>query len=348
MKKFKFDEVIEINGQKLNKKYIAPLTKEQREELIDPIVEYLKFQGFAYPDDEKKIHKEWKRLLDFKPDLDKKELYNNSSVATYICKFFCKDFYKTKDKVGKKNMVDIFSDEKMLRKLVWNRLGLSWYDKYPLNEGCFNLTVKMFIQGVRSQRWVGMTSIFKPDIAKHIIMKYSEDNDVIYDPSSGWGGRMLGAAAVGNRTYIGIDPLTTTDLIRMRNFLDLKNCELFKTQSEIFTLPDNSVSFVFTSPPYLDQEVFSEDKSQAYMKGEDYFYDVYWKKTLENIDKMLKPGKLFALNVTNYPRMVSMAKDKFEQIDEIKLKLTRSHLNKKGKEDAIKFEPIYILRKNGT
>lgn len=342
MKRFKYDEVIEIDGQKLSKQYIASLNKKEREDLIEPIFQYLRFQGFAYPDDISKIDKEWKRLLDCDVDLDSKELYNNSSVATYICKFFCKSFYEAKHKPGKPNMVELFEDDEILKKLIWNRLGLAWYTEEEKNE-VFWLRPKMFVQGFRSMRLAGMISMFKPEIAKYLTLKYSQPGEIIYDPSSGWGSRMLGAAAV-NRKYIGVDPLTTPELKQMAKYLKLKGCALIQEGSENYKTKENSVDFVMTSPPYFDTEIYSEDPSQAYINGEDYFYDVYWKNTLDNIKYMLKPGKIFALNVINYPKIIKMATDKFEQVDEIQLRTVRSHLNKSSAADAQKYEPIHILK----
>lgn len=343
MKSFKFDETIEINGHKLDKKYIHSLNKSEREALIEPIFQQLRFQGFPYPDNTKKISSEWQRLLDFQPDTSSDSLYGNSSVATYICKFFCHNFYKAKDKIKKPNMVTLFDDDNVLKKLIWNRLGLGWIDYGP--EETFNLTPKMFVQGFRSMRLAGMTSIFKPDIAKTLTLKYSQPNDIVYDPSAGWGSRMLGVASA-NRKYIGVDPLTIAELSNMRKFLQLKSCALINAVSENYRAKQNSVDFILTSPPYFNQEIYSEDQSQAYMQGEDYFYNTYWKKTLENIQYMLKPDKYCALNITNYPKMVEMAEKYFKLDCIVKIKLTKSHLNKAGKDDATKFEPIYIFKNN--
>lgn len=336
----RYNEEIEINGEKLTRKYVESLNKEERIELIEPIFHYFRINGFQYPDDEAKLKKEYKRLCDKEVDVESKEAFNNGSIATYICKYFCRTFYQTTE-VGKKNMVELFDDDEVLKKVIANRLGLDWYKQRGEDDiEAFQISFRQIIQGYRSSRQVAMVSMFKPDIAKWIYSKYTNPNDLVYDPSAGFGGRMLGAMSCGRR-YIGVDPLTIPELNRMKEYFGFE-CDLYNGCSEDFRLEENSVDFTFTSPPYFNQEQYSRDERQAYNKGEDYFYNVYWKNTLENIKYMLKPNKYFALNVKNYPKMVEMADKSFKQVDELKLRTVRSHLNKKA--GIEKYEPVHIFK----
>lgn len=347
--KSQFDKIISINGNLLTKKYIASLNSDQRIELVEPLFVFLRNQGFLYPQDTTKINSEWKRLLDFKPDITSDEIFNNSSLATYICKYFCAEKFYNTTELGERTIPELFNDDDVLRKLIINRLGLGWYDSEP--HSCFNLSFRMFIQGLRSMRYVNLTSIFKPSVAKYLVMKYSNENDTIYDYSAGFGGRLLGTIAA-NRNYIGVDPLTISDLTNMANYLKLNNYRLITSGSENFRDKKNSIDMSFSSPPYLmptkkfqPQEFYSADKTQAYNNGEDYFYNIYWKNTLENIKYMLKPNKYYLLNVANSPKMVEMAKEYFgEPVEIVKLRTVRSHLNKSGKDDAQKFEPVYVFK----
>lgn len=343
-----FDELLEINNKKLSKQYIESLSKDERIALIDPIFNLLRSIGWIYPDDKSKITKEYKRLIDFQPDLSKNDIFNNSSLATYISKYFCHKFYLATTK-NKPTMIDNFNNDGLLKKLIKNRLGLDWIDSNEKGPGvneAFNLSFKMFIQGQRSMRMVSQISIFKPDVAKYLCMKYSNDGDTIFDYSAGFGARMLGAASC-NRKYIGVDPWTIDELENMKNYLNLKDVSLIKNGSENVKLEENSIDFSYSSPPYYDQEVYSNESSQAYSQGEDHFYNVYWRKTLENIKFMLKPNKFFGLNVVNFPKMVDIAKEYFgEPVEEIKLRTVRSHLTK-GKANKLapeKYEPVYIFK----
>ncbi len=343
----KFDEIISINGNTLTKKYIQSLSKPQREALIDPLFDFLRKNGFKYPDYSKTVlNAEYKRLLDFKPNLEIYDLFNNSSLATKICKHFCHTFYEAKDK-NTKSIPELFNDDVKLRKTIANRFGLDWLetdDKGPGVNEAFNISFRMIIQGFRSQRLAAAISMFKPDIAKFMCMKYSKEGDTIYDYSIGFGGRMLGAAS-SNRKYIGTDPLTTENVQNIIDYFDLKNITLIKNGSEHVKLEENSIDFSYSSPPYFGQELYTPDITQAYNQGENYFYNTYWNNTLDNVKYMLKPGKWFGLNVINYPKMVDMAIQKFGQpIEEVKLRTIRSHLNKTA--GITKYEPIYMFKNN--
>lgn len=344
--KFKFDEIVELKGQKLTKNYIASLSKSEREELIEPIFQLFREQGLTFPDDLAQVDKEWKRVQECQIDITANEIYNNSSLGTYISKYFCADkFYNTKNNIKTKSIQEIYNDNDLLKKLIANRLGLSWYEQEP--GSTFNLSPKMLIQGLRSMRLAGFsqTSIFKPEISLFITRKYSEPGDTIYDPSAGWGARMLGAAA-SKRKYIGVDPFTVPELTKMKNHLKLEGITLIESGSEDYTPTENSIDFSYSSPVYWTKEIFSTDPTQANMKGEDYFYNIYWKKTLDNIYKALKPGKFFGLNLTeDMVRMIEMAKKIFgDPVEVLKLRTVKSHLNKykDDKSDAQKYEPVFI------
>lgn len=337
---YKYDKVATINNQPITAKYVKTLDYAERLALVEPLFQYFRQQGWLYPDNISKIHKSWQKLCYFQPNLSTNELFNNSSLATDICKYFCHKFYEATEE-GKSTMIEVFNNDDKLRGLIKNRLGFDWWDKED-NDETFNISFRMLIQGMRSSRLVPSISMFKPDIAKYMYMKYSLEGDTVYDYSAGWGGRMLGAIAC-NRQYIGVDPWTTDELQIMSDTLGLKNVQLINDGSENVKLSENSVDFSFSSPPYFDQEYYSSDPSQAYNNGENYFYDTYWANTLDNVKHMLKPSKWLGLNVKNYPRMLQMAIDRFgEPVESVTLRTVRSHLNKSA--GTSKNEYIYMFK----
>ena len=235
-------------------------------------------------------------------------------------------------------MLDLWDKDEFLYKLIRNRLVINWNSN--VNE-TFNISHRMMIQGMRSMRAVPSITMFKPSISKHICMKYSNPGDIVFDYSAGFGGRMLGATSCG-RKYIGTDPLTIPELKNMAKFFNLSDVNLITTGSEDYRGDKNSIDLCWSSPPYYDQEYYSSDISQAYNKGEKYFYDIYWAKTLQNAKYMLKPGKWFGLNVKNYPKMLEMAQDYFGDIvEKVGLRTIRSHLSKTA--GIEKYEYIYMF-----
>jgi hypothetical protein len=336
--KYKYEKIVTINNNLITDKYVKTLNTNERELLVNPLFNHFRNQGWLYPDNTTKLRDKYKKLCNTTFDLTNTELYNNGSLATDICKYFCHKFYESTES-NKLNMIQIFNDDIFLRKVIRNRLGLDWSTQ---SGETFNISFRMLIQGMRSARLVPSISMFKPNIAKYLYMKYSNSGDTVFDYSAGWGGRLLGAASCG-RKYIGVDPLTTDELSSMIKFLNIENVSLIKNGSEHVKLDENSIDFSFSSPPYFDQEIYSNDSTQAYSNGEDYFYNIYWKNTLLNVKYMLKPNKIFGLNVKNYPKMLDMAKEIFGDIHEIiNLRTVRSHLNKSA--GTTKFEHIYIFK----
>lgn len=342
MVKLKFDQIIEVNGNKLTKKYLESISIEEREKLIDPVFEIFRETGFLYPEG-KNLKKSYQKIVDFQPDLSVDNIFNNSSCGTDICKYFCRSFYNATEK-NKPTMIEIFNNDEKLKSIIRNRFGIAgWWFKTGLNFA-FNISPRMIVQGMRSMRLINATTMFKPTVAKYICMKYSEHGDLVGDYSCGYGGRMLGAISCG-RKYIGTDPLTVPELQKMADYFEFKDYILIKSGSEDYCGDKNSLNLIYSSPPYFDQEYYSNDITQAYNKGEDYFYNIYWKKTLENAKYMLKYGGWFGLNVANYPKMLEMTNDLFGEPDEIiKLRTVRSHLTKPSA-GITKFEPVYMYKK---
>ena len=182
---------------------------------------------------------------------------------------------------------------------------------------------------------------FPPLTAKYLYEKYtqhivehepeSKDSIVIYDPSSGWGGRLLGAMSIrDDRTvhYLGTDPNTdhvieegtstkyedlaefyNTQTSRGKNlFPHTHTYEIFRHGSECirddprFGRFRSGVDIVFTSPPYFAKEAYSEDATQSYKKfGSSYqqWVEGFLRPTLETCVEWLKPNRYLLWNIAD-------------------------------------------------
>jgi hypothetical protein len=158
----------------------------------------------------------------------------------------------------------------------------------------------------------------------------NQDQIVIYDPSSGWGGRLLGALSVTDKRtvhYIGTDPNTdhntTKGRTKYHEFADFFNTRtsravgtLFpKTHSyqifqhgseEIHKDPDfqkykGKIDLIFTSPPYFAKEAYSEDEEQSYKKFSQYdsWREGFLRKTLETCVDYLAPNRYLLWNIAD-------------------------------------------------
>ena len=177
---------------------------------------------------------------------------------------------------------------------------------------------------------------FPPMTAKYLYERFTEhvkDQEVvnIYDPSSGWGGRILGAMGVRDDRrihYIGTDPnpdnfmdggnyskyasladFYNTKTYRGNPFFSQTNTyEVFQEGSEVIHLnPEfkkykGELDFIFTSPPYFNREAYSEDENQSYKKyGSSYdsWRHGFLVPTLETCAEYLKPGRYMAWNIAD-------------------------------------------------
>lgn len=126
----------------------------------------------------------------------------------------------------------------------------------------------------------------------------------------GFGGRMLGClSSKKNFRYVGTDPCTETmyhlhelgDYIEMVTGRD-DSYELHCCGSEDFCGPAESIDFAFSSPPYFNLEVYSDEETQCFNKFpvlEDWL-EGYVRATIKNIHHMLKRGAVYAVNIADF------------------------------------------------
>jgi hypothetical protein len=159
-----------------------------------------------------------------------------------------------------------------------------------------------------------------------------QDEIIIYDPSAGWGGRILGAMSVRSNTpvhYVGTDPNTdhtisdslkgnTTKYAELADFYNTAKNEgiLFEQSNtyEIFQLGSEVIAseprfqqykgrfdIVFTSPPYFAKEAYSEDPTQSYKKftGYDAWREGFLRPTLETAVEYLKNDRYLLWNIAD-------------------------------------------------
>ena len=197
---------------------------------------------------------------------------------------------------------------------------------------------------------------FKPITARVIYEKYlshitSQESYTIYDPCSGWGGRLLGSLCSKLKLhYVGTDPNTNNFgcYEKLGEFYN-KKCNGTNTY-EIFREPaeeiGNNIEFqkyvgnidlIFTSPPYFDREQYSEDKTQSMNKFKDYsdwYYGFLRKMIFDSYDQ-LKVDRYMILNIADIRRgeldyipleqdTISLATERgFEYIGKIEMGMTR-------------------------
>ena len=203
------------------------------------------------------------------------------------------------------------------------------------------------------RRYTGTQCVsnFRPTSAAALYYRFTKPNDVVWDMSMGYGGRILGAI-LADVNYIGTDPATPTynGLTQIKN--DFARSDRFynlhKLGSEVFQPEKESLDFAFTSPPYFNWEQYSEDEEQSFKQfnSNEQWNNGFLKKTIENVYYGLKKDKVMGLNVANIKShktfeddTVEIAKSVgFKHIDTYKLQLS-------SQESGAKYEPVFIFKK---
>lgn len=165
-----------------------------------------------------------------------------------------------------------------------------------------------YIKAAKANTGTQIAHEFKPYLAREIYLDYCKSGDRVLDPCAGWGGRMIGYTASGLAgEYWATDPSTKTfeGLIKLKNFLSLAEqitlpeIKLFNLPFEDLELPTNHFNFAFTSPPYFDTEIYSDEDNQAYARYStiEQFSINFMTVLIDKTIKALKPDGCFLLNM---------------------------------------------------
>ena len=232
-----------------------------------------------------------------------------------------------------------------------NKTNVFMIRYYHIEKRLFPSAFQIFRLSLNSQPAVN----FPPLTARLLYEKYTDhikqDEPLnIYDPSSGWGGRILGAMASKKRIhYIGTDPNTDNwiDEIgksRYEYVADFFNehgletnmfWEEQKNTYHYFQLgsehvgdhPDfqqykGKLDMVFTSPPYFDREQYSDDDEQSFKAYPMYsdWRDNFLKPTLTNAYESLKNNRYLLWNIAD----IKLSGDNFHPLEQDSIDIIES------------------------
>jgi hypothetical protein len=136
--------------------------------------------------------------------------------------------------------------------------------------------------------YFGSINIFKPLVAMNIYKMFGAKS--VLDPTMGWGGRFIGAAALDITHYIGIDMNVALrePYQKMKRFLSqtssTKATLLFKNALKVnYSL--YKYDMVFTSPPYYNIEKYNNTKTwETKEEWNTEFYIPLFTKTMAGLD----------------------------------------------------------------
>ena len=230
-------------------------------------------------------------------------------------------------KCGKmKTPMEVWEDEEHLKKGLNKILSGTFFKQQPAHK----ITESDMRSMLRRYSGTQMVSNFRPTAAAAMYDVFVDKDSplegteagTVWDPSMGYGGRLLGAIAAGVN-YIGTDPCIPTyeglEKIRDEYGHEHKSYTLLRQGSETFIPPNNSIDFVFTSPPYFGWEAYGDEPEQSSIKfsTSDMWKEKFLKQTIANAYIGLKPGKYLALNVANTKQYKTFEEDTVELAKEV-------------------------------
>jgi len=191
---------------------------------------------------------------------------------------------------------------------------------------------------------------FPPLTAKFLYEHFTKHIDIsekvnVYDPSSGWGGRILGAMCTNRDLhYIGTDPnpdnvgiyervaqYYNTHCFQSNPFFGKASpntFEVFQLGSEVIGDDKNflkyfgKLDFVFTSPPYFNREQYSQDENQSFKKFSAYedWRDNFLKPTLTTAFSFLKNDRYLCWNIAD----IKIGENKFIPLEQDSIDVVES------------------------
>ena len=162
--------------------------------------------------------------------------------------------------------MDIWNDEEKLKHGISKLLNGIFFPK-TLPHKITDSLMRLMLRRVTGTQ---MVSNFRPTAAAALYDVFVDKDSplegteagTVWDPSMGYGGRLLGAIAAGVN-YIGTDPCIPTyeglEKIRDNYGHPNKRYELRREGSETYVPPEESLDFVITSPPYFGWEAYCDE-----------------------------------------------------------------------------------------
>ena len=201
---------------------------------------------------------------------------------------------------------------------AWDRLRKGEPDCLAINIVYFAdkcLDNKALMSGARLSGT--LVNQFKPSVAKGVYDFFGAKK--VLDFSAGWGDRLVGFLASNAESYIGIDPNTKLHepyrKIVEDNNRD-KETKFICSPAERVDYSNLDYDFVFTSPPYFNLEVYTNEDTQSAKKEtkiDDWLNDFLF-ETVNRVYEGLVDGGRIAINICDH-RLFKVCKTLIEHMD---------------------------------
>lgn len=263
------------------------LNVEDKEYVLNDIIN--RYQTLKPLYDKNGMQYDW---IKFKEKCQNNNFKQISSVGNSLLNYFIRSRFDAKVK-GKKTLNELWQDKDLMRKCIdWqfmNEIGTHHANRI--------FAAMTYNQGFR------IVSNLKYNFVYARCKKYAVKNGIFFDSCAGWGGRLLGAYALGMK-YIAID--ANKQLVN-----ELKSLAAFMNyDAEIYygdsadkdfvnqTLKGRKIDLAFTCPPYWDEEHYSDDEYQSdiqYKEKTDW-YNLFLIPMINNVRNNLSKNGHFIIS----------------------------------------------------
>jgi SAM-dependent methyltransferase len=341
--------VLGLKGEEWQK-----LGLREREDVVSKCLLYWRARGFPhYELSDNDILREYLSLQRAsKESILKGDELLMSMVGVKLANYFHPQMWAVRV-IGAHSPSDRFHSDEKLR-LVIQRALTFYSDRSSVNECNLRRMLGIFSNTAR-------VSNFRPTAAKAIFQEYSKEGDAVLDFSAGYGGRLLGCTVL-DRHYVGIDPCRSQvqGLESMTKTLNRLVKPVARTtvhhgcaEDVLPTIPSNSFPLVFSSPPYFNNEQYSDETSQSYVRYPVYqdWLDGFLDRILRESHRILMAGGRLVVNIADIERfeltkdLIRLAGRYFALERSLKLRLGHKPYlrNRTGK--VHKYEPVFVFRK---
>ena len=256
------------------------------EEIVEDALGWLRKAGFPYP------HLE---VFEMKQAINKLALLPQDQCPRSTAAYQVADTFHPHrfhaSAIGMKSPVWGFQDDVRVKVALKMELDAGAIRRGYL--GAFNLVSR-----------VQPCANFRPAFAKMIWTKYGGKDGVCFDPSMGYGGRLVGFLASPCKTYIGTDPNPPTfkgDQEIVKALGAGRDIKLYDKPVEDLDVRHmlRCADIAFTSPPYFSKEIYSDDDTQSWKRYPTYdgWLDGFLTRMIEKCWDVLKPGGHMVLNI---------------------------------------------------
>lgn len=239
--------LVEIGREERSIKALEDLLKIQNPTIFDMdshIFKWCREVGFPYDNTEpKKMKNDFNTLC--RTEFETFSIHN--SMCLSIINQFHRSLYECRVTPCAYSPLEAWDNDTLMKKVIANRLIY----KDDVNP-------QKILKGYNIAKVCPTVSKFKPVLAKYLTTKYLRQYRTVFDPFSGFSGRMLGVVAA-HRKYEGQDlnekvvkeSNQIMDFLKIHDLATVINKDIFQSEGEHECL--------LTCPPYGTKEIYNKE-----------------------------------------------------------------------------------------